>query len=501
MKRLLFVSIFLLCVSGFARAEDFDLDAFANEIMEMERTPGMAVAVVRRGEEPFVRGYGVRRLGEDGAVDAHTLFGLASVSKGFTALATAMLVDEGKASWDAPVRDYLPAFRVADRYVSAHATLRDLAAHRTGVEKGDLIWFANPEAQDAALIALLEGAPQEKTFRDGLSYSNLMYAVLGEIIRLRSGKNWWEFVRSEILKPLDMKDAVTDRRKALRARNAAGLHAYNGEAMKRFVVQDLEDNTAPAGGLYASVSDLSKWLQFWLSGAEKVPALVSAEQMRELTSFQTLIADRSPIDDFMHDAGAPYGYALGWFVGEYRGRKVLTHLGGGDGVAALVSFLPEEGVGVAVLANAEGTLGRIAIRNAVFDEALGVDETDWRESFAKLLALYRASLNEAAEAAKLEAGGASSLPLDAYTGVYDGGVYGRIAVAREGERLIATIGGVRRYALVHWGGDAFKVMLENPSFSWPAPSLLRFETAGGERPEALVFEAAGQSATYHRLEE
>ena len=146
-------------------------------------------------------------------------------------------------------------------------------------------------------------------------------------------------------------------------------------------------------------------------------------------------------------------------------------------------------------------MGRIAIRNAVFDEAIGADDTDWRASFAELLTLYRASLNEAAEAAKQEAGGASSFPLDAYTGVYDRGAYGRIAVKRKGESLVAIIGGVRRYALVHWGGDAFKVMLENPSFSWPAPSLLRFETAGGERPDALVFEAAGQSATYLRLEE
>lgn len=499
--RFLFVSIILFCLSGVARAEDFDFDAFAKSIMEMERAPGMAVAVVRRGEQPDLRGYGVRRLGGDAVVDAHTLFGLASVSKGFTALSLAMLADGGKVSWDAPVRDYLPEFRVADPYVSAHATLRDLAAHRTGVEKGDLIWFANPEAQDEALVALLEGAPQEKTFRDGLSYSNLMYAVLGEVIRTQSGQSWGGFIQSKILKPLGMKDAVADRRKALRARNAAGLHAFNGETIQHFVIQELEDNTAPAGGLYASATDLSKWLQFWLSGAGETSALISAEQIKELTSFQTLIGDRSPIDDFMHDAGAPYGYALGWFVGDYRGRKALTHLGGGDGVAALVSFLPEEGIGIAVLANAEGTLGRIAIRNAVFDEALGVDDTDWRASFADLLTLYRASLNEAAEAAKQEAGVAPGLALDAYAGVYDGGAYGRIAIKREGESLVATIGGVRRYALVHWSGDAFKVLLENPSFSWPAPSLLRFETAGGERPGALVFEAAGQSATYPRLEE
>jgi hypothetical protein len=205
----------------------------------------------------------------------------------------------------------------------------------------------------------------------------------------------------------------------------------------------------------------------------------------------------------MQDADAPYGYALGWFIGEYRGRKVLTHLGGGDGVAALVSWMPEEQIGVAVLANAEGTLGRIAIRNAIFDDALGVRDKDWKAAFAKLLSLYRASLNDEAAAFEKEAasGAGLSFPLDAYEGVYDGGAFGRIVVERDGAGLVAVIGGVRRHALLPWATDAFKIELENPSFSWPALSLFRFQTDGVDRPASLTFEAAGQSAVYRRLEE
>lgn len=500
--RKLFLLITLFLVSaGLARAAEFDFEAFSAEIMAMEETPGMAVAVIRPDAPPALYVYGVRQLGEKAPVDTHTLFGLASVSKGFTALALAMLADEDVVSWDAPVADYLPGFKVADPYVSAHATLRDLAAHRTGTEKGDLLWFANPQAEGAALVAQFAGLPQEKTFRHGLSYSNLMYAALGEVVRVKAGKSWEAIIRAKILKPLGMKDAVTDRSKALAARNAAGLHAFNGEKMTAFSIPDLPDNTAPAGGIYASISDISKWLQFWLA-AEGKPALVSAEQFKELTSFQTLITERSPIDDFLNDADAPYGYALGWFVGDYRGRKVLTHLGGGDGVGALVSWMPEEGIGVAVLANAEGTLGRIVIRNAAFDDALGVGDTDWKAAFAELLALYRASLNE--EAGKFESeaasGAGSSLPLEAYEGVYDGGAFGRIVVTYDRDGLTATIGDARRYALLPWAGDAFKLALENPSFSWPAPSLLRFKAQDGERPDALTFEAAGQSAAYRRLE-
>ena len=497
---------FLAAALAVAQAVADDLDTLAEDILIVEGVPGMAVAIVRPGTTPIIRSYGVREVATQEPVNDHTVFGIASATKAFTALSIAMLIDDGALSWNDRVREHLPGFQVADPYVSEHATVKDLIAHRTGAVKGDLVWFANPDAAGSALVDRLDALPQQQSFRAGFSYSNLMYVVAGELVRKKSGRTWRDFIETKIFDPLGMKNAIVDRHALFEHENAAGLHAFDGTSVRQFPASRIDDNTAPAGGIYASVGDLSKWLQFWLSHSdEDAPSgMLERARYREMTSFQTLISERSPIDDFMHDADAPYGYALGWFVGHYRGGKTLTHLGGGDGVAALVSWMPEEGIGVAVLMNMEGALGRIAIRNAVFDETLGVKDKDWAAEFRALHAQYRDVLQKRAEASGNELASKRSagpcLPLHAYAGTYEGGTYGNVSIRQDGSGLKATFGGQRTHRLTHRGGDVFQVRFDNPAFSWPTPALFRFTVEGAGAPSALTFDVAGQSATYMRSE-
>ncbi|MDT9598809.1 serine hydrolase [Sphingosinicella rhizophila] len=478
------------------------IDPFVHSVLAAEATPGAAIAIVRSGRPPIIRGYGVRSLETGVPVDAHTLFGLASTTKAFTALGLAILADQGRVSWDVPVRQYLPAFRVSDPAVGRDATLVDLLAHRTGTARGDLIWFANPGAQGRELIALLAGLPQARPFRAGFSYSNLMYAAAGEVICVRSGQDWGSFLRHTILRPLGMTDTVVDRALLPPHGNVAGLHAFDGEKMVAFSGSAGPHNDAAAGGLYSSVSDFARWLQFWVDHGRDDDGrrLVSPNAFQALTTIHMPIADRSPTDDILHDKDAPYGYGLGWFIGEYRGHKVLTHSGGGEGVSTLISWMPDQGIGIAIFMNAQGTLGRLAIRNAVFDEALGKGESDWDAQFRPLLAKHRARLN--AVAASSMADRQPQLPasrgLAAYAGLYDGGAFGKIEIVRDRQGLVATIGESRRFRLDHWTGERFRVVMDDPEFSWPLPSLISFQPEGGSAPRRVVFEAAGQSATYDR---
>ena len=91
-----------------------DLDAFAARVLKEFEVPGLAVAIVKDGRVVLAKGYGVRKLGEATPVDENTLFGIASNTKAFTAAALAMLVDEGKISWDDAVTKHLPAFQLYD---------------------------------------------------------------------------------------------------------------------------------------------------------------------------------------------------------------------------------------------------------------------------------------------------------------------------------------------------------------------------------------------------
>ena len=131
-----------------------DLDVYVAQVLQMFEVPGAALAIVKDGDTVVARGFGVRRLGDPTPVDAHTLFGIASNTKVFTATALGLLVEEGKLEWDAPVVRYLPAFAMFDPYVTRELTIRDLLVHRSGLGlgAGDLLWWP-PSTYDRKEIA------------------------------------------------------------------------------------------------------------------------------------------------------------------------------------------------------------------------------------------------------------------------------------------------------------------------------------------------------------
>jgi CubicO group peptidase (beta-lactamase class C family) len=116
-------------------------DAYANNALKVFSVPGIAVAVVKDDRVVFAKGYGVRKLGESTPVDEHTMFAIGSTSKAYTPAALAMLVDEGKIKWDDPARKYLKGFELYDPLASRELTVRDLLTHRSGLERGDLVWL------------------------------------------------------------------------------------------------------------------------------------------------------------------------------------------------------------------------------------------------------------------------------------------------------------------------------------------------------------------------
>jgi CubicO group peptidase (beta-lactamase class C family) len=110
-----------------------DLDAYVSRVLRTFSVPGMAITIVKDGKVLVAKGYGIRTLGDTARVTGSTRFGIASNSKAFTATALAMLVDEGKIEWDAPVVTYLPQFALSDPFVTRQMTVRDLLVHRSGL--------------------------------------------------------------------------------------------------------------------------------------------------------------------------------------------------------------------------------------------------------------------------------------------------------------------------------------------------------------------------------
>jgi CubicO group peptidase (beta-lactamase class C family) len=177
---LLLLLLFVSAIHTFAQnALPADVDDHAARILKEFEVPGMAVAVVKDGRVVMAKGYGVRKLGESALVDENTLFGIASNSKAFTAAALAMLVDEGKISWDDPVIRHLPAFQMYDPYVTRELTIRDLLTHRSGLPlgAGDLLFWPGTTFTREEIVQRIRFVKPATSFRSRYAYDNILYLV------------------------------------------------------------------------------------------------------------------------------------------------------------------------------------------------------------------------------------------------------------------------------------------------------------------------------------
>jgi len=167
---------FLLFVPQSIHAAEFDarqIDAVVEKAMKAFQVPGAAVVVVKDDEVIYQKGFGVREKGKDSEVTANTVFPIASCSKAFTSALVAMLVDEGKLSWDDKVRKHLDYFRLSDELADRDVTLRDLLSHRTGMPRHDMIWAGLQNHDSGELIRRWgKGAPST-SFRSTWEYSNV----------------------------------------------------------------------------------------------------------------------------------------------------------------------------------------------------------------------------------------------------------------------------------------------------------------------------------------
>ncbi|WP_457652578.1 serine hydrolase [Rhodocaloribacter sp.] len=443
-------------------AQPIGFDAYVEEVLEAFEVPGAAVAIVKDGRVVMTKGYGVRTLGEPDPVDAHTLFGIASNTKAFTATALGLLVEEGKIAWDGRVIDYLPWFRMADPYVTHEMTVRDLLVHRSGLPlgAGDLLWWP-PSTYDRKEIARrLRYVPLAKSFRSAYAYDNVLYLIAGEVIEAVSGMTWEDFVRTRILDVVGMTESNVSHAAAAHGGNVATPHARIDGTVRPVKPFD-SDNTNPAGGINSNAVDIAKWLVTQLdSGRVAVDRrLFSPAVTRELWTLVTPMPIGDPPPSLAPLRTNFRGYALGFEVREYRGRKLVTHTGGLPGYVSRIAMLPELRAGVAVFTNQESGAAFNAIAYRVLDDFLGVAPNDWLGAYRALTAARAENLAraEAQTAAACDSTVGPSLPLDAYAGTYTDAWYGDIVIGREGDGLVIRFGHTPSLvgALEHWQYDTF----------------------------------------------
>lgn len=474
MPRLLRTSVCTLCFAvlalvlvGPASAQEVDLDwlpAYIEEGMADWGIPGMAVAVVHNDEVVFAEGFGVRSLNEPGAVDAHTVFGVASTTKAMTAASLAMLVERGELDWDTPVVEYMPEFQLSDPWVTARATPRDLLAHRVGVGRmtGNRLRFL-PDRERSAVLHQMRHHDFEQPFRQGFVYSNVMYSAAGELIPAITDTSWDDFLREQLFDPLGMERTTTSITQFdPDDENIAAPH-QEIEGTVRPISPRNFDNVGPSASVNTSVTEMAQWMRLHLGtpGVYEGRRLIDEALMREMHSAQNPLAAQDPYTEMN-------AYGLGWSLREHRGHRILQHGGATDGMNTNLVLLPEEDVGIVVMTN---TFNRFmtAVGNEVLDAFLGERGTgNWHP---RIRAAYEQQYEAAMERrlrkeARRQEGTSPTFAMDAYTGTYTDELYLNAEVVTTDEGALAITfwdNEDMTLDLEHWHHDTFRAEWRNPA--------------------------------------
>jgi CubicO group peptidase (beta-lactamase class C family) len=284
-------------------------------------------------------------------VDADTLFIAASNTKAMTTLLLAELVDEKKLRWDQPVAEVYPGFKLGNAETTRQVLVKHLVCACTGMPRQDFEWLFNYATATPALSMTSLAAMQPTSrFGEVYQYSNVMAGAAGyvgaHIVRPNEelGAAYDEAMRSKVFGPLGMTRTTFDFATAMRG-NFASPHGDDIDGKTHLARMDNNYSVVPlrpAGGMWTSVRDLSKYLQMELArGAlPNGTRLVSDENLSERRRAQIQV-------------GEDVAYGMGLIIDTHYGIPVVHHGGSMFGYKSDMIFLPDHGVGAVVLANAD----------------------------------------------------------------------------------------------------------------------------------------------------
>lgn len=404
-------------------------------ITKNEKTPntGVAIVVIHKGKVILREGFGYADRDTGRKVTPNTLFAIGSTSKAFTATSLLMMQDEGKLDLSKPVVEMLPDFKLKNDQVTAQINTYDLLSHHSGLPRHDAVWYYTPFVQDNLLerMAYLDFNPKPGMgFREGFQYNNLMFMVAGTVLEKISGISWDNFVQTRIFNQLEMNNTLTSITQFKPEMDIAV--PYIREQKKPHY--DIW-NVKAAGAIYSNINDLEKWLRFLLAKGKTLSGkvLLSEENFNRMTERHTTI----------ESGERDIGYGLGWVFDRSYGQNIILHGGNINGFTALITFYPEEEIGMAILVNQNGAdLNHDLMQEAYL--SLLVEQGEQNTQQLKVyLGKRHFNLNGLKKLLKLDLmpgegddSGAFNSELETWLGTYSDVGYGEMSIIkREGKYL------------------------------------------------------------------
>lgn len=366
-------------LTGLVNAQpDLDsLDAYLARSVKAFDQPGLAVGVVKDGSLIWSKGYGKLDLEKSEVVTPNSVFYCASISKAFTACAIGLLVDEGKLSFDDPVRKHLPWFNTPNPFVTDHMMVRDLLCHRSGwiTFDGDLLWYGTDYAP-REILDRHSREPFTYEFRNEFGYSNLMLICAAQVVEAVSGMSWDQFITTRIFKPLGMDRSRVETADLAAMTDVAFPHVRKGQdpnAPQKSMPYQALKGADGACGVLSTVVDLAKWDAMWMNEGQLAGRpFLKPETWTTITTPQ-LSNEVGP--DGVAGGRHYSGTAMGWFTNDQYGVKIITHSGGMPGFILNHAVVPEKDLAVIALGNGE-TSSVFAATSKVLNMYLGDGKGD-----------------------------------------------------------------------------------------------------------------------------
>lgn len=445
--------------------------SFVETSMKELGIPGASFALIEHGKVVYEGGLGVRELGKPETVDAHTLFMVASNTKGMATLLLARQVDAGRVGWDQPVTEVYPSFRLGSDATTKKVLIRHLVCACTGLPRKDLDWIVGTKPDTPASTTFTQLAATEPTsgFGEVFQYNNLMASAAGYISghlvypKLEIGAAFDKAMQTEIFDPLGMNETTFDMKKAL-ASNHASPHDFDVDLRVAVGENDFNDSVIPyrpAGGAWSSSHDMIKYVQ------DEITQGVLPSGKR-LVSAKNLLKRREP----NVPVGEDMYYGMGLETDNTWGVTVVHHGGSMAGFKTDWMAIPDAEVGAVILTNSDE--GQLLLRPfmrrllEVMYDGKPEAATDVSTAAARTRAQF------AAERPRLTVPPAPE-PSGRLAARYTNAELGAVVVKHVGDKV--------RFEFPEWGSDMASRKNDDGTLSFISitPTVIGFEFVVGEK--------------------
>ncbi|HJZ78723.1 MAG TPA: serine hydrolase [Pyrinomonadaceae bacterium] len=444
-------------------------DAFMEKTLNDWNAPGIGVGVVVGDKLVFAKGYGYRDYEKKLPLTAQTMFTIASNTKLFTAVAAGMLVEEGKLTWDRPIKQSVPTIEFYNDYLNNTITLRDMLAHRTGITRHDSIWYKSDYSTKELFERLKYLEPKESP-RQIFLYNNMMYAGAGYVIELQSGKPWAQFVKERILQPLGMNSTVFSIADMLKQPDVGVPFTERRDSSELYKIPYYEEQqgVAPAGAIISNIEDMSHWLIALMNngkynGKQVLPPKVLQATLEPAIALPNAAGQTRGWWEVLNQA-----YGMGRWTASYRGRLIAFHGGDLPGFHSQISYMPNEHVGVIVFVIGNHTAPLYnPISYNVYERLLGMEPTPWTDRLLEI----RLKNKKAGMEARSKAGFGRvpdtkpSHALADFAGEYDHPAYGTLKIGLQNNQLQFDFHKIKM-PLTHFHYDRFDTADDEENGKW-----------------------------------